>query len=432
MKPVLTLQQAQRKSLFWRLHFWAALIASPFVLVATLTGILYIFTPQIEAVLYRQLDQVTPAITTRSLDDSVAAAIAAAPAGAVLQSVLPAADTGASTQVLFAPAMAGMPGHEGHGTTTVVYVDPATAQVLGSMASGERFGSWSKKLHSRLLQNDNWRWMIELAASALTVMLVSGIYLWWPRGVRKGLPQADARGRTRWQQWHGFVGVALAAMSIVILSTGLTWSKYAGGQIRSLRDLTGQASQPVPKHLQSTAGIAPLGWQAALDAARLHAPAIALQLTPPRGASGTWNVTSVDRSQPLRRVDLILDAGTGALLYQAGWDQQTAFGKATALGIPFHRGEFGWWNQALLLAFGLSVLFSLGSGWVMFFKRRRAGSFGLPRVLPGAWRAVPVGAWLGAAVLCIGLPLLAISAAVLLVLEAILALAKPVPALPIP
>jgi uncharacterized iron-regulated membrane protein len=103
-----------------------------------------------------------------------------------------------------------------------------------------------------------------------------------------------------------------------------------------------------------------------------------------------------------------------------------------ALGIPFHRGEFGWWNQALLLAFGLSVLFSLGSGWVMFFKRRRPGSFGSPRVMPGAWRAVPVGAWLGAAVLCVGLPLLAISAAVLLVLEAMLALAKPVSTLPIP
>ncbi|MCQ6458596.1 PepSY domain-containing protein, partial [Vibrio parahaemolyticus] len=85
----------------------------------------------------------------------------------------------------------------------------------------------------------------------------------------------------------------------------------------------------------------------------------------------------------------------------------------TAIGIPFHRGEFGWWNQALLLLFGASVLFSLVSGWVMFFKRRLPGSLGLPRLLPGAWTSPSALAWLLAAAMCALMPLLLISACML-------------------
>ena len=80
---------ARRKSLYWRIHFWAALIASPFALVATLTGILYVFTPQIEARLYQHLDHVAPQASMLPLDAAVAAAERAAPHGWTVQHVVP-------------------------------------------------------------------------------------------------------------------------------------------------------------------------------------------------------------------------------------------------------------------------------------------------------------------------------------------------------
>jgi len=436
---------ARRTSLFWRIHFWAALIASPFALIAALTGILYVFTPQIENVLYEKLDHVTPVGTMRPLDDAVNAAKVAAPAGWSLHSVVPAYDADDTTRVHFVPPVSprstapsehaehnhssaksepssnwvpkpsfGLPAQ-----TLAVYVNPYTAEVVGSLANKDRFSNWAKKLHSRLLQTDNWRWMIELAASWLMVMLLTGIYLWWPRNDQSGLPQRGAKGRKAWKQWHSFVGVALSVMSLIILTTGLTWSKYAGEQIRSLRDAVGQAPPQIPQGLKSTAleSSTPLTWQAVWNTTRAQAPDVALQLTPPRGPQGTWRAVNFDRGQPEKRFDLVLDAYSGQALYYAGWDKQTAFAKATAIGIPFHRGEFGWWNQALLLLFGIGVLFSLVSGWVMFFKRCKAGSFGLPRVLPGAFRSASLGMWITAAVLCALMPLLALSATVVIVLE---------------
>lgn len=436
---------ACRRSLFRRIHFWAALIASPFAIMAALTGMLYIFTPQIEAILYDSLDHAVPNGTMRPLDDAVAAAASAAPAGWRLHSVAPAFEPRDMVKVSFVPEAARKPAPQAHehgrakaslvaqqafglpAQAIVVSVDPYTAKVVGSLAAQARFGSWAKKLHSRLLRNDSWRWMIELAASWLMVMLLTGIYLWWPRAGQNALPRMGATGRVAWKQWHGFIGAALAVMTLAMLATGLTWSQYAGGRIRSLRDAIGQAPPQVPRDLKSTvqAGSAPMTWQAVWDIARRRAPGTALQLTPPRGQQGTWRAGSVDQGKPDKRFDLLLDAYTGKTLYYAGWDKQTAFGKATAIGIPFHRGEFGWWNQALLLLFGIGVLFSLVSGWVMFFKRRQPGSFGMPPLLPGAWKSASIGALTAAVLMCFAMPLLALSAAVVIVIE--IAICRPWP-----
>jgi uncharacterized iron-regulated membrane protein len=206
---------AQRRSLFWRIHFWAALIASPFALVATLTGILYIFTPQIEQVLYDHLDQVVATGQMRSLDELIVAAQADAPAGLALHSVVPPFAPTDALRVTFAPQGRSASGHEGHqhgavklatpaapvrpafgapAKAVLVHVNPYSGAVLGSLAGQDRFGNWSKKLHSCLLQSDNWRWMIELAASWLMVMLLTGVWLWWPRAGRKPRQQRAGGG----------------------------------------------------------------------------------------------------------------------------------------------------------------------------------------------------------------------------------------------
>jgi uncharacterized iron-regulated membrane protein len=432
---------ARRRSLFWRIHFWAALIASPFALVATLTGMLYIFTPQIEAALYAHLERVTPRAAMLPLDASVAAARAAAPVGFEVLSVVPPTAPGAALKVGFGqpsraggehaahtataaasaasvaatPARAANPGDTARRT---VFVDPYDARVLGVQVDQDRFSEWARRLHSRLLQGETLRWMIELAASWMLVMLLTGVYLWWPQAGQPGLPRAGTRGRQGWRQWHAFLGVLLGVLSLVIVLTGITWSKYAGTQVRSLRDWSGQASPQAPAHLHSMPPGGPqLSYQQAWQGAQALVPGVPLQLTPPRGAHGVWRFASADRSHPGNRLDLVLNAYDGQVLYRAGWEGQTAFGKATAVGIPFHRGELGVWNQVLLFVFAAGVLFSLLSGWVMFFKRRRAGRLGLPKLLPGAWRSAPV-AWVILGVgLCALMPLLALSTLVLLAVE---------------
>jgi len=449
---------ARRKGVFWRIHLWAAFIATPFALIGALTGMLYIFTPQIESVQHGHLDRVAPAATRVPLDDLVAAAQRAAPPGASLRYVVTPEHADQSVRAYFgAPGAPGATGaaavkakasegehaHHAEAATpkpaaqpagmdhripqgSIVYLNPYSGEVLGVQAEMDRFSTWAKRLHSSLLQGNDWRWMLELSTSWLMVMLLTGLYLWWPRRGQAGLPRSGVRGRAGWRQWHAFSGVVLSGMALVILTTGLTWSRVAGDQITTAARWTGQAAPESPKGLRSQGqpGQALLNWQQVWDATSAHAPRIAYQINAPRKADDAWRITNFDRSQPTKRFDLLLDGYSGKALHYRGWESFTAFNKATAVGIPFHRGEFGWWNQALLLVFGIGVLWWLVSGWVMYLKRGRQGALGLPPLLPGAWRSLPVAAWATAAVLFLAMPLLALSAIGVAAVEAVLALRR--------
>jgi len=104
-----------RRTLLWRLHLWAAMIASPFAVAACLTGLLYAFTPQIESALHGRLDRVAPAAQRLPLDEAVAAARQVAPPGAVLHSVVLARGPADTVRVAFLPSAAPV-GHAGSQT----------------------------------------------------------------------------------------------------------------------------------------------------------------------------------------------------------------------------------------------------------------------------------------------------------------------------
>lgn len=411
--------RAASRAALWRLHGLAALLASPFLIVAALTGLVYVAAPQVEAWQHGHLDRVAPA-PWRPLERLVAAAESAAPSGTVLQHVTPPSQLGDSLRVRFVPhhrPSGGEHVHDAASGPVDVFVDPGTGAVLGVQPESARFSHWAKNLHSRLLQSEGWRWAIEWAATCLLVMLVTGLGLALP--VLGGLLR-PAQGRARWRRWHLVGGVALAGLSLVIVVTGLTWSQTAGAQIRALRDATGQAPPRMPKDLRSEAlssGEPMLSWDALWAIAQREAPAQRLQIAPPKQAAGVWRVNTPDRHRPWARVELALHAQDGRVLWRSTWADQTWFSKATAIGIPFHRGEFGLWNQALLAVFGLGVLASTFTGWVMWWRRRSAGGPVLLR--PTAWAEVrwrwPV--LTAVLALCAWVPLLAAFVSVVLLLE---------------
>lgn len=462
--------QRQRRlsllSVLRRVHIWAALIASPFALLAALTGLLYVLTPQIEAALYGHLERVPARDQQADLAHIVHAAVQSSSTSWTLHSVVLDDAPDRSVRVVLMPAPSSNPataqahqGHPGYAAVTapdaagevapkpaprflrnnagvpasalVVYVDPSDARVLGQQLQAERFSEWARALHSQLLIGDGARWAIELAASWMMVLLLTGLIVWWPQPGQPVIPPTGQTGRRWWRSWHAATGAAAALISVVILSTGLTWSQYAGGQIRWARDATGQTPPRIPASIHSAplpqdpAATQPLTWDAAFHRVRNLVPGVAIQLMPPdpqRGELGVWRANHLDGSNPFKRFDLLLDRVTGKVLYDSRWQDQTAFGKATAVGIPFHRGELGVWNQLLLAAFGISVLWSILSGWASALQR---GKPLLPKVLPGAWRHLPIWIWPVAALMLVAMPVLAASAVVVVLIELALRLRAP-------
>ncbi|MEK8032596.1 PepSY domain-containing protein [Ideonella sp. DXS29W] len=433
MQP--TLRKAALHRLFWRIHFWAGLIGAPIVLFAAVTGLIYVVSPQVEAWRHAGLDHVAPSDARWTLDAQVDAVRALHPDEAV-RYVVPAHRPGDTTQVYLRAAHehhAGRGDHD-HGlpTGSIVYLNPHTGEVLGQLPELQRFKTWAKKLHSSALQGNAWRWVLELGASWMLVLFATGLVLWWPRSQARGGPgwralwPTPGRGRRTWRDCHATVALALGLVLAIVLVTGLTWARYSGERFRVAQEALGQATPRPEPALRSTPleGVTPLTWQQVHDRARATAPDIAMQITPPQGPQGTWRVENFDRSQPEGRFTQVFDAYTGQTLFSVGWSEFPLLSRATAIGIPFHRGEFGVWNQVLLALAALAAVFSVVSGLMMWWLRRRPAAPQTRRRLaapPLSWsdvRQAPWWVWPLAAALGWALPVFGLSLVVLLGLEA--------------
>ena len=169
------------KAFVARLHFYAGLFVGPFVLVAAITGTLYVATPQIETIVYR--DQLTT--TTTGAPSSLAAQVEAARAhigeGPRFFAVRPAQGPGYTTRVMF--TQAGL----GESESRAIFVDPVSLEVRGDLIAYGTSGTLPFRtkldyLHRNLMLGEPGRNYSELAASWLWAVVLGGVLLWcWRR-----------------------------------------------------------------------------------------------------------------------------------------------------------------------------------------------------------------------------------------------------------
>ena len=237
-----------------RLHFYIGLFIGPFIFVAAFTGALYVMTPQLENALYSHQLFTDSQGPERSLADQVRVAESFIGPQAKITALRPAPAAGETTRVMFTTP-------DGGSATTAVFVDPQTLEVRGMLNVYGTSGvlplrTWLDYLHQNLLLGDVGRNYSELAASWLWVASLGGLLLWAtsraPGRIKKG---RRSRGQSllRSRYWHSTLGVALLLGLIFFSATGLTWSRWAGDNISSMRAHFGWLTPAVNTALTPTA-----------------------------------------------------------------------------------------------------------------------------------------------------------------------------------
>ena len=87
--------------------------------------------------------------------------------------------------------------------------------------------------------------MVELAASWAIVMVLTGLYLWWPRSA-KGLggvlyPRIGQGAKRFWRDLHAVVGIWVSVFALFLLITGMPWALVWGNGFKTVRNWTGTA-----------------------------------------------------------------------------------------------------------------------------------------------------------------------------------------------
>ena len=379
----------------WRWHFYAGLICMPFLALMALTGALYLYKDTIEAAVYRPLWFAGPA--TRPILDAeslVGAALASRPGEPVRFS--PPSQPGRSVEVGVRTAQG----------TVGVYLDPATGQVLGEIADDWRLMEVVKRVHSLAIAGTVANHWVEIVAGWAIVLVLTGIFLWWPRSRRGGV--CSVRGRPAHRMWwrdvHAVTGATAAAAILFLAVTGMPWSAFWGqqfGRITSELGIglprylfgPGPASAPpltavgtslpwmisqAPQPQSSVAHGAGIGLNTALEIFGGLGLGAATPVSLPQGLHGTYAAMQFPEDVRMQRV-VHLDRYTGAVLSDVGYRDYGVAGRAIEWGINIHTGmQFGWLNRLVMLAACLSIIVLSASAAVMWWKRRPAGRLAAP------------------------------------------------------
>ena len=436
-------------ALIARLHFYIGLFVGPFILVAAVTGTLFVLTPQIESWLYADQLRAVGTGPAQPLARQVEAAQARIGAGPRLFAVRPAPQPGTTTRVMFS-----QPGL-GDSESRALFVDPVTLDVKGDMivygTSGTLpFRTMLDHLHRNLMLGDLGRNYSELAASWTWIAALGGLVLWFVSRLRPGAAAAARSPRLRARRWHTLLGLWLAVGLVFLSATGLTWSNWAGGRVDLLRAQLGWITPSVSLTLPGAAAGAPpmtgehahhhgmqepgampappatvaQGFDQVLASARAGGiDSRDLEIRPPRAAGQGWMVREVDRSWPTQVDTVVIDPHSLAITSRADFASFPLIAKLIRWGVDMHMGIlFGWPNQLLMAAIGAALSAMVVLGYRMWWLRRPAagaGALTLTQAWLGLSGATRVAAVLVAALLGWCLPVMGVSLLAFLLVDVV-------------
>jgi uncharacterized iron-regulated membrane protein len=386
----------------WRWHFYAGLLVAPFLTILALSGLVILFvtgvTPE-----YGDWLKVKPEAQALSVTRQVDAAIAAHPGGNLGKYITPwGADYPALVRV------------DLDGGNRMVALNPYTGAILRDVPEGGTWNEFMTNLHGELLVGDAGGpgdYIVETAASLGLTVLLTGLYLWWPRngrGIAAALrPDLSLRGRALWRSLHQTLGIWMSVVLLFFLLSGLAWAGVWGGKIvqawstfpaekwdsvplsdKAHASMNHGATKEVPWTLEQTlmpksgsgAGIEglPMGTPVVAESLAALGRAIGFdgrfQISAPAGEDGVWTLSqdslSYDSNNPTADRTVHVDQYTGRILADVKFADYPFAGKLMAAGVALHEGQLGWWNVVLNALFCLSVIFACVSGVVMWWMRR--------------------------------------------------------------
>ncbi|MFK3796741.1 PepSY-associated TM helix domain-containing protein [Pseudomonas sp. NPDC088444] len=430
-------------NLAWRWHFYAGLFVAPFMILLSLTGIVYLFKPQLDSLMYRDLLTVKPAHHQLSADEQQQRVLEAYPK-VLISKYLPPVNAESSAQFVV----------KQDGRDVNLFIDPYSGKILGTQDAKNNLQAMARALHGELMIGTVGDRLVELAAGWGIVLVVSGLYLWWPRGRSSAgvlFPRISAKGRVLWRDLHAVTGFWGSVALLFMLLSGMTWTGMWGKVYadvwntfpaamwndvpksdKQASELNTAAVQTVPWAMENTpmpvssgdhaehmnhgamssAPAAPtVTLQRVVDIARERNIEPGYSITQPKTADGVFTV-SVFADDPRDDATLHVDQYSGKVLADVRYTDYSAVSKATELGVMLHEGKmFGWLNQLIILFICLMVLLSSVSGIVIWWKRRPQNGWGVPPLrhdLPRWKIATVVMLALGVAFPLVGISMLAV------------------------
>lgn len=240
-------------------------------------------------------------------------------------------------------------------------------------------------LHRQLFMGMTGRIVVELTTGWTIVLVMTGIYLWWPRSFRQvwgaWLPRLRRPPYLVLRDLHALGGMYLAAIALAIAVTGLYYS-YAWGSVfryaAQKTDAYDMFSKPMPS--KSPPDAKEISIDRIVEVARERLPGNNLTVWFPRAPGAVYLVTANNERGPQVNEMLFIDRASGAILEDRLNSQTKNMYWLGSWNYALHVGTiWGMPTKVVWLATCMMLMVAPFTGLWMWWERRPAGTLGLPR-----------------------------------------------------
>ena len=386
----------------WRWHFFAGLYVVPFLMMLAITGLVMIFDPIIERVLHDDLYKVSQVTDSPIPFEERYQLVADQYPNSTIKRLYVSDDATDATRFQVAVG----------DDTRSVFVDQYAGQISGDISITDSWYVWADDTHGTFMVGLTGDWLIEIATSFTILLILTGVYMWWPQSDQslwKAATRINGKGRSLWRDLHSIVGVWVAVILLFFCISGLAWASVWGGKMvqawstfpveKSARnvsstltheDLNVKGLKQIPWNLEQAPlpeSGTPVFGQDTITLDRVVADAKAMGFTRfqvhfPKGETGVFTATASTMGRDINNAlddrTVHYDRYSGSVIADVGFMDYNWFAKSMAFGIALHMGQFGVWNLVACTLFCLAVMLLCVSGVVMWWKRRPAKALAAP------------------------------------------------------
>jgi uncharacterized iron-regulated membrane protein len=368
-----------RKIIFW-CHLPIGLLGGTIILIMCVTGVLLTYEKQIIAWAdTRNYNVVPPSTAAQHLPIEQLLTNAKEKRKSEPSSITKRANANSPVEVSF--------GREG-----TLFLNPYTGEIFGEGARGVRsffrtVTDWHRWLGAQGENRNTMRAITGACNLGFLILVVSGLYLWWPQRwslkllrnntwFRRGLPS-----KARDFNWHNVIGFWSAVPLFIIVLSGVvisyTWAGNLVYRIVGENPPAPRANQPAstpkaPKPEETASmSIDSLWPRAAQQVAGWQS--ITLQLTAAADAPLTFSIDRGNGGQPQKRAQLVLDRKSGNVVRFEPFSSNTKGRQLRSILRFAHTGEvLGIVGQTIAGLVSGGGAFLVYTGFALAWRRFRA------------------------------------------------------------
>ncbi|WP_280936736.1 PepSY-associated TM helix domain-containing protein [Aquimarina sp. 2201CG14-23] len=393
----------------WKWHFVAGLISLPFVLILSITGTIYLFKSDYETPRQKHIKEVVVQGSPISLQEQWE--IANTNAIKKPNSIIIRSSPNQATQFVSGK----------FGGKSSLFINPYNGEVSGEIIDKKTDMYTVRKLHGELLMGTFGTKIIELVASWMIVLIITGLYIWWPSSTWKirgyFIPRTNHDRRTFYRDLHAISGFWISILLLMILAGGFPWTDVFGENFKKLQKVTntGYPSTWQGNQLQSSINENPLTLDQMVEQVKMLQLPGQVTLSFPKGPKGVYSVSNLNPSDLSSQQKIHFDQYSGKTILHHTWKDVGILMRGRMWFMAFHQGQFGIWNWGLMLFTAITLNIMSLSAILSYAYRKRKKSWGVPKV-PATFK-VGYGIMVLLAILAIVFPLFGISLLLIIGIE---------------